>query len=131
MVADSSGETPSEAQKTEMTTASAWAAQCLLTVRDAKLHMNAVAKSRGHFDPPPSVPHSGYGSSKAQGKNNKTGGKGSKGFCHSYDHGQYGPSKSQSKSGDSVGNSTPAQNGRRNALRGANVRCLACGQLGH
>ena len=62
MVADSSGDTPGEAQKTDMTTASAWAAQCMLTMRDAKLHMNAVAKSRGHFEPPPSVPHSGYGS---------------------------------------------------------------------
>ena len=72
MVADSSGDTPSGTQ-TDMTTASAWAAQCLLTMRDAKLHINAVAKSRGHFDPPPSVPHSGYGSSKAQGTSNKTG----------------------------------------------------------
>ena len=67
MVADGTDETPSDAQKADMSSAAAWASQCMLTMRDAKTHMNAVSKARGHFDPPSVPTHGSYGSTKAQG----------------------------------------------------------------
>ena len=128
MVAEAIGEAPNEAQKADMTSASAWASQCLLTMRDAKSHMQAVSKARGHFDPPAVPANGSYGSTKAQGgkltpqhtEGYGCGGKGK--FMSGYSSRGGKMAKADGKDCDS---------NRGIALSKANTRCLRRGRLGH
>ncbi len=87
----------------EVTQATAAVAEAYLNLREAKSHINAVAKTRGHYPPPPVPPdHRGRGRSPT------------------FKGGRKGKSKSRDRQPQEI-----------IQLKKANTRCLTCGRLGH